>query len=91
MKIINIQWTTMEGFFHSKNIYHVFRYAEYDELTSQLCIQGIKANICLLLLGAQSCRYPNIKDESEGNQQLKTSSAEWLQTGSLDPVLLKSS
>ena len=42
MKIINIQWTIMDDFFPSKNIYHVFRYAEDDELTSQLCIQGIK-------------------------------------------------
>lgn len=34
-------------FFSLKKLHHVFKYTEYDELTSQLCIQGIKRNICV--------------------------------------------
>lgn len=58
-------------FFSLKKLHHVFKYTEYDELTSQLCIQGITRNICVFLLWVQSHRRPNIKEEPEGNLQLK--------------------
>ena len=69
--IENMWWSTVDFFFLKSHPHYVLKYAEYDELTSQLCIQGIKKKICIFfLLWLQSHRCPNIK-ESKNILQLK--------------------
>ena len=69
MKIINIKYSVNHYgvFFLKNNVYHVFKYPEYDKLTHRLCIQDIKWNILHLFffLWAQCLSCPNVK-EAEG-------------------------